>query len=740
MAERKRRRAISEVFPWMEYAVGAGMVAGGAGASLLSLAGGGGLPEVIFTGGLGIGAGALLGAGLAALRWAVPVPVPVQPAPAAAPKDLWDPWLDAEPLQGDDPVVVVSEAPPRTELGPARAPVRPRIVSKESGESLPLEDEIVALAGVHRAGAIKLSGLYGAGKTTALRHLAAVLPPELGVTVLFEPSPTLLPYRAAQGLVVYAANANGSSDSTHLANYRLAPWGQDEWIEYLLAAARDQCASVMTQLKAADDCGSLAGNPELWRIVLDRMAADPTLTGVRQALRQELAAWLPDGDDLRDVRAICLRRLTNYVLLPRPPWPAEPATVRDSDRLKRLVRHRPVQVLLAAEQIAGDLVAGAPCQFLGGRLPRDLVEEAGLLLGPSAVARGRLESVLASQERELHPMAASLMHASRTGWVPDPEHCPRLSEAFLDRANWAGLDLCRVELTGTSLRGADLSGAKLDAAHADRARLSQARLRGAFLDGACFASADLSHADLTSARGEQVEFSIANLNGANLAGAILKRARLQRARLIGARLAGADLTRAVLDQAELEQADFTGAILDHAVLKGLKLSQANFQDARFLGADLGACDLEGMTLREPVFRDANLRRALLTGSKLPGADFRGTNLQEAGLAEVEWEGACLAGADLRNATFHLGSSRSGLVGSPIASEGSRTGFYTDDFDEQDFKSPEEIRKANLCRADLRGARIDGVDFYLVDLRGARFDFAQAEHFRRCGAILADRCC
>ncbi len=67
------------------------------------------------------------------------------------------------------------------------------------------------------------------------------------------------------------------------------------------------------------------------------------------------------------------------------------------------------------------------------------------------------------------------------------------------------------------------------------------------------------------------------------------------------------------------------------------------------------------------------------------------------------EGEALTGADLRFATFHLGSTRSGLVGSPIACEGSRTGFYTDDFDAQDFKPPEEIRKANLCGADLRGA-------------------------------------
>ena len=67
--------------------------------------------------------------------------------------------------------------------------------------------------------------------------------------------------------------------------------------------------------------------------------------------------------------------------------------------------------------------------------------------------------------------------------------------------------------------------------------------------------------------------------------------------------------------------------------------------------------------------------------------------------------------------------------------GSRTGFYTDELHEQDFKSPEEIRKANLRGADLRGAKIDNVDFYLVDLRDALYDPEQEDQLRRTGAIL-----
>ena len=73
--------------------------------------------------------------------------------------------------------------------------------------------------------------------------------------------------------------------------------------------------------------------------------------------------------------------------------------------------------------------------------------------------------------------------------------------------------------------------------------------------------------------------------------------------------------------------------------------------------------------------------------------------------------------------------------SPIACEGSRTGFYTDESDEQHFQSPEEIRKANLRGVDLRGAFVEYADFYLVDLRDALYDAVQERHFRRCRAIL-----
>ena len=229
----------------------------------------------------------------------------------------------------------------------------------------------------------------------------------------------------------------------------------------------------------------------------------------------------------------------------------------------------------------------------------------------------------------------------------------------------------------------------------------------------------------------------------------LGQAKLDNATLIGGNFREADLRYASLRGAVLRRADFRGAVLDATDFSGANLNRADLSDcvlrtSCLKGASLQAArllnsDLEGMCLDGLNFSTARLDGALLTGSSMVGGDLSAARLCNAGLGDVDWPGVCLRGSDLRQATFHMGSSRSGLVDSTIASEGSRTGFYTDDYSEQDFKSPEEIRKANLCRADLRGALIDGVDFYLVDLRGALYDAGQQAHFRKCGAILEDRC-
>jgi uncharacterized protein YjbI with pentapeptide repeats/energy-coupling factor transporter ATP-binding protein EcfA2 len=667
-----------------------------------------------------------------ALLWAVE-----SHSDPASSRDLWDPWLDSgNPLAGADPDLAqpmeAAGAETVVEMDYAQPSVRPRVLSPETGESIPLDDVVGPILAAGETGAIRLVGSAGAGKTTALNHLAGLVPPHLAVTFLDEPSSYAIVEAFSHGWVVYTS-ASAAVSKGPATNLRLAPWGEDEWIEYLLARDRRVCASVMGRLTLVKpEAAGLGGIPELWDIVLRNMMGDTSVDGPGCALRDEFAAMVPDVDrrhlfECDCFAAVCIpaRRLESL----RRHHPTEP--------LRRLIRHRPVQLLLAADWVADAVKRRAEADVLDVTLPRDLVLEAALRIARDSESVDRLWSLTTAADRRIHPMVASLLHALRLGWKPNSPP-PRLAGAYLEDASWAAIDLADADMRNVDFGGANLAGSRLDAANLAGANLAGANLSGASVDGVTFDKADLSRASLAQVRAQRSRFQSARLMAANLVGANLDQAILEGADLTRARLAEASLVAANLRSAKLEDADFSRANLSRAIMKGLTLSCAQFADARFTGADLSGCNLEGMHLPGANFADADLTKALLTGSQMPGADFSRACFRSAGLAEVAWEGADLRGADLREVAFHLGSSRSGLVGSPIACEGSRTGFYTDDSNEQDFKSPEEIRKANLCGADLRGARIDDVDFYLVDLRGATLDPAQIPQVRRSGAIIDAR--
>lgn len=618
--------------------------------------------------------------------------------------------------------------------------VRPFVYSLSDGAEIPLEIALRPLLAADRRGIVRIVGGPGSGKTTALEYLARILKGEARCKLVSRPTPGEISASSKTHLVIYSAMAVRPPDEMgtepDLAIFQLASWGQDQWIEYLLAAHRPSCASVLRRVGACPHFYELGGNPLLATTVLDEFARDESLISTTAALRRFLSENLRPDRVLHDARTACLSFAIGgegEVILAR---------LEESDAPRRAlqaIRHEAVQRILATDRVLEDLRGRRAPKYFVQRFNPDLIESVGQAVRIDAAARDRLVTLFSGRRNQAYQRTiAGLLVASRTGWRPEGKRRFQLAEAHLRGADWAGVSLSKAELRRADLSRADLSAARLDHIRATGARFTGCRLRDALLSHADFFDADFSGADLSFCNATRAMFSRSKLRGATLEGARLMSSSFCGAQLAGASFVRANLTEANLMAAMIENADFSSASLDRANLKMADLRSAVLNGASFQGALLHGANLEYLSIPGGDFELADLTSALLTGSLMPSADLREACLVGAGLAEVEWERADLRGADFTHASFHAGSSRSGLVGSPIASEGSRTGFYTDEYNEQDFRAPEDIRKANLRGADLRGAIVEGTDFYLVDLRDASYDAEQEAHFRRCGAILESR--
>jgi len=357
------------------------------------------------------------------------------------------------------------------------------------------------------------------------------------------------------------------------------------------------------------------------------------------------------------------------------------------------------------------------------------------LLDDDPARLARIGEVAYSRRLRQRATAHSVMCAMGPGYRPPRCLVGSLRRAWLECIDLRGLRV-RADLEGARLCGADLRGARFEACRMDGACLdATTRVRGASfvglrarhlsapgLDaaGVSMPRALLDHADLEGAHLPEADLGHASLRFANLERAGLSGATLRHVDLTLARLGGADLRRADLRHADLLRVDLRDTALD-----GVDLGSASL-----IHCDVSETVVTGLRGVGALFRDSDLTACRWRGAALARARF-----EHASMADVDLRGADLRGADFRGATFHMGSSRCGLVGSAIAGEGSRTGFYTDESLEDHFQAPEQVRKANLRDCDLRGARVKGVDFYLVDLRGARLDPPQRAWLRRCRAIL-----
>ena len=484
----------------------------------------------------------------------------------------------------------------------------------------------------------------------------------------------------------------------------MEPWSRDECIEYLLAAHPDRVASILSRLAAAYHVIDPHGHVGTMRATLDALAIDEGVFGVDEVIERLLVA---DPSE-------CVR------------WPP----VRSYRVAREVVRS-------LAGPTRGD-------ELLDLKSPEEFHAAAMLVR--------RQTNALAALVRTLDDADAT--RASRASCLANRIDPCAVGEWLERHRDGSG----RVPgLARHSLAGADLRGRVMYLIDAERVCLSNADLSDADLRVANLRWSDLSHAKCTGAKFDQSKAPCVNLRGADLSGAQIDGASWPDAVLVGAtlrgtRMSGVELSRACFDDAMLVDANlshsmlvdasFVDAVLHDVNFDNAWLSRVDFSRARsvrgcFECANLARANLQGLRIPNGNFARAKLSGALLTGSWMPDANFERSDLTSTGLADIQWPGADLFRADLRGASFHFGSSRSGLVFHGPPMEGSRTGFYTDEFLQRRHQPPEQVRRANLVGANLLGANVTGVDFYLVDLRGARYYEVQRQHFRRCGAILDD---
>jgi uncharacterized protein YjbI with pentapeptide repeats len=580
-----------------------------------------------------------------------------------------------------------------------------------------LEEEVAELLATGEPANVFLTGRVGVGKSTALAHLAAVFANE--DALLLKDNETT--WRAGAGRVTVSTTC-----STGL-RFELQPWTDDDVVDYLLAAHRAQTGRVLQAWRsgAAHD---LLDWPGACRMVLDELAVDDTLAsprdGVIAVLGESLANRYSEALDW----AIHSGWPTQLQSIQTPHLPEALADLR------HLLSSATVRGILQAEWVLNTAIqqphyrAGSITWHtqLRHAITHALRGNAGLcehLLFVSHATRLRhkplVHSSLALRDPGYRPLRE--LHGDlRNAWLPEIVLRDEHIRARLQHANLVGADLRRAHFERCDLSGANLSRAKTTEAIFEH--LQAPLLHATALDAAdsSWQKASLPHANF-----HQAELTRADFRGANLSNSNFSFACLRAADLTLANLSKASLTQCILHDASLQKARLAGIDMREAYCNGLQLQRAI----------LVGCNLAGLEVALLSASETRFFRSDLSATTWIASDLRRASFADCGLADVNWEGADLRGADFRHATFHPGNSRSGLLDSPIASEGSRTGYYTDESLEDSFQAPKSVRKANLRNCDLRGATIVGVDFYLVDLRGAVLDPAQREWLARCRAIL-----
>ncbi len=567
----------------------------------------------------------------------------------------------------------------------------------------------------------------GEGADSALSHLAYHFAMEVADGRLRLDDESFPPH-ANDAIVTVRTRRDVQCDAVR----RLAPWCRDDFIEYLLALHPSQCASVMDRLKSSMVRGLFAGgSPSVWQMVLDRMAGDETLDDVERTVLDELHQRI-NNSSLSNAIAdrLIFPASSGDIGVFGHPGSDEPDDLgtlfsRSHSPVRQYFFHQDVCGAFATQRFVNRLETDdveQVCCLLSARIPWHKLSQLSRKISDRPEVLSKLQTLFDWNRLYITANCASLLVACSPNWIPTGEHL-QLCHGNFQRVVWPKIDLTDADLRESCFSEADLRESSLTDAYMEATNFS-----GANLQGADFKQTDQLISHKTHSR--------TIFAGANLSRADLSRCHFRSADFCGAMMEMAVVQKAWFEQTSFVDADLSGADFTDSAFNHVDLKDAILDRCRFVNLDAGyALNLEDLRAENVDFTGAKLCGSKWTESTLNNCKFCGADLTNARMAYIDWDSCDLRGADLRGCTFLMGSTRCGLVGSPYPSHGTRTGFYTDDYDDQHFKPPEAIRKASLVNSDLRDANIQNVDFYLVDLRGAKFDSKQKQQLITTGAIL-----
>lgn len=613
-----------------------------------------------------------------------------------------------------------------------RATVRPPVTVEGYQGVFAMDVFADTLRDLRPGSSAAIVGPSRSGKTTALHHAAALCDGRPDILCLDSTNTALVDQcTRPDRTILYSAPSVLATRSKPSLCFRLQPWTIDQFMEYLVATHRHACGDVLRRLSNAN----LPRIPAaLWTAALTELALDPQLATPHHAIERLIERAMPRESTRCRAGVLCLVGIHDDAASLR-------RQLRLSSSAREILAYDECRHILATRVVVSSVCRNRRQRRLPMLTQPRLIAECARIARTDHIFRDALRSALVIGPHGDHAAAITILHESGDDWKPTAGIVPRLILARLDGLRWPDLQLPELLAVRASLRAADFSGCDLTRAKFTEAALSGANLSRARAGEADFTNADLARADLRDADLHRAEFADADLSHVMLDGANCSHARFQSAKLHDARLVRAQLCRAFMNQTDLTDADLSGADLDHASLDRIDFRSVRLEGVRLCGAWLHRCNFVDVAFSTPDWSGTRLFDCDLSGSVMSNPGFSNGSIRNCGLADIQWENADLRNVDFRLSTFHAGSSRSGLVSAGHilpASEGSRTGFYTDDYADQTHMAPEVIRKANLCGADLTGANIEGVDFYLVDLRRARYSTGQAEWFKKCGAILVNR--